>query len=81
MVLTFYLINMDKELEKINALMHKYAKQLDVKIVSSHEMTVKEMYDKCPNILLDLITYHGGSDLIAKMLMGYEELYNQSQNR
>lgn len=81
MVLTFNLINMDKELEKSNTLMHKYAKQLDVKIVSSHEMTVKEMYDKCPNILLDLITHHGGSDLIAKMLMGYEELYNQSKNR
>lgn len=81
MVLTFNIKHMDKESDKISTLMHKYAKQLDVKIESSHEMTVKEMYDKCPFILLDLITHHGGSDLIAKMLMGYEELYNQSQNR
>lgn len=68
--------------EEDNLLYHvyKHCKYLDVKIENTHEFTMKEMVAICPMILIDLIKAKGGKDYIAKVLIGYEELYNQ-QNK
>ena len=68
--------------EEDNLLYHvyKHCRHLDVKIENNYEFTMKEMVNICPMILIDLIKAKGGTDYIAKVLIGYEELYNQ-QNK
>lgn len=60
--------------------MHKYCPNLDVKMNGHHEFSIKELYNMCPEILLDLLALNGGTEYIAKILIGYEELYNQEQS-
>lgn len=59
--------------------MHKHCPHLDIKMNGHHEFTIKELYNMCPEILLDLLALNGGVDYIAQILIGYEELYNQEQ--
>jgi hypothetical protein len=59
--------------------MHKHCPHLDIKMNGQHEFTIKELYNMCPEILLDLLALNGGVDYIAQVLIGYEELYNQQQ--
>ena len=60
---------------------HKHCRHLDIKIESDHEFTMKEMVNICPNILIDLVKNKGGLDYIARVLIGYEELYNQQKQK
>lgn len=59
--------------------MHKHCPHLDVKMNGEHEFSIKELYHLCPAILLDLLDLNGGSEYIAQVLIGYDELYNQQQ--
>lgn len=71
------------KLNKEDALMYqvyKHCRYLDVKIEDNYEFTMKKMVNICPMILIDLIKAKGGVDYIARVLIGYEELYNQ-QNK
>lgn len=68
------------EENKLAFQVYKHCRHLDVKIEINHEFTMKEMVNICPMILIDLIKTKGGTDYIAKVLIGYEELYNQ-QNK
>ena len=67
------------ESDELRYNMHKYCSRLDIRMNGWHEFTIKELYEKCPEILLDLLDLNGGSDYIAQILIGYEELYNQQQ--
>ena len=60
--------------------MHRHCPHLDVRMNGHHEFTIKELYNMCPEILLDLLALNGGVDYIAQILIGYEELYNQEQS-
>lgn len=60
--------------------MHRHCPHLDVKLSGHHEFTIKELYNMCPEILLDLLDLNGGTEYIAQILIGYEELYNQEQS-
>lgn len=60
--------------------MHKHCPHLDLRMNGFHEFTIKELYNMCPEILLDLLDLNGGVDYIAQILIGYEELYNQEQS-
>ena len=60
--------------------MHRHCPHLDVRLSGHHEFTIKELYNMCPEILLDLLALNGGVDYIAQILIGYEELYNQEQS-
>ena len=59
--------------------MHKYCPVLDIKMNGHHEFTISQLYNMCPEILLDLLELNGGVDYIAQILIGYEELYKQEQ--
>ena len=59
--------------------MHQHCPHLDVKMNGHHEFTIKELYNMCPAILLDLLELNGGVEYIAQVLIGYDELYNQQQ--
>lgn len=60
--------------------MHRHCPYLDVRMNGHHEFTIKELYNMCPEILLDLLALNGGVEYIAQILIGYEELYNQEQS-
>jgi len=60
--------------------MHRHCPYLNVRMNGHHEFTIKELYDLCPEILLDLLALNGGVEYIAQILIGYEELYNQEQS-
>ena len=60
--------------------MHKHCPHLDIRMNGHHEFTIKELYNMCPEILLDLLDLNGGVEYIAQILIGYEELYNQEQS-
>lgn len=68
------------EEDKLKFQVYKHCRHLDIKIEINHEFTMKEMVNICPMILIDLIKTKGGIDYLAKVLIGYEELYNQ-QNK
>jgi hypothetical protein len=68
------------EEDKLKFQVYKHCRHLDIKIESNYEFTMKEMVNICPMILIDLIKNKGGIDYLAKVLIGYEELYNQ-QNK
>ena len=65
------------EIDELCFYMHKYCPNLNVKMNEEHNFTIKELYNLCPAILLDLLELNGGTDYIAQILIGYEELYNQ----
>ena len=67
------------EIDELCFYMHKYCPNLNVKMNLEHNFTIKELYNLCPAILLDLLELNGGVDYIAQILIGYEELYNQEQ--
>lgn len=67
------------ESDELRFYMHKHCPHLDVKMNGGHEFTIKELYHLCPEMLLDLLELNGGSEYIAQVLIGYEELYNQQQ--
>jgi hypothetical protein len=67
--------------DKLAFQVYKNCRHLDVKIEVNHEFTMKEMVNICPNILINLVENKGGLDYIAKVLIGYEELYNQQNNK
>ena len=67
------------DLDTLCFYMHKHCRFLDVKMNPEHKFTIKELYNLCPAILLDLLELNGGIDYIAKVLTGYEHLYNQDQ--
>jgi hypothetical protein len=64
-------------IDEVKFLMHTSLKNLDVKINNNHEFTIKELYEKCPRILEDLLDYYGGAGFISQLLSGVTELYNQ----
>jgi len=68
------------EEDKLKFQVYKHCRHLDIKIENNHEFTMKEMVNICPMILIDLIKTKGGIDYLVKVLIGYEELYNQ-QNK
>lgn len=68
------------ELDELCYHMHKHCPHLNVRMSGHHEFTIKELYNMCPEILLDLLDLNGGTDYIAQILIGYEELYNQEQS-
>jgi hypothetical protein len=59
--------------------MHQHCPHLDVKMNGHHEFTIKELYNMCPEILIDLLELNGGIEFIAHILIGCEELYNQQK--
>ena len=67
------------DLDTLCFYMHRHCRFLDVKMNPEHKFTIKELYNLCPAILLDLLELNGGIDYIAKVLTGYEHLYNQDQ--
>ena len=67
------------EIDELCYYMHKHCSHLDVKMNYEHKFTIKELYNLCPAMLLDLLDLNGGVDYIAQMLIGYDELYNQEQ--
>jgi hypothetical protein len=67
------------EIDELTYQMHKHCPHLNIKMNGHHEFTIKELYNLCPEILLDLLALNGGEDYIAQILIGYEELYNQEQ--
>ena len=67
------------EIDELCYQMHKHCPHLDIKMNGHHEFTIKELYNMCPEILLDLLELNGGVDYIAQILIGYEELYKQEQ--
>lgn len=67
--------------DKLAFQVYKHCRHLDVKIEVNHEFTMKEMVNICPMILIDLIKTKGGTDYLTKVLIGYEELYNQQKQK
>lgn len=63
------------ELDHLIYRMHKHCPHLNIKMKREHELTIKEMYETYPNILYDILESNGGVDYIAKLLIGYDELY------
>jgi hypothetical protein len=68
------------EPDELRFYMHRYCPNLEVKLKSNHEFTIKWMYRLCPEILLELLEKNGGVNCLAKVLIGCEELYNQQIN-
>jgi hypothetical protein len=68
------------EEDKLKYQVCKHCRHLDIKMESNYEFTMKEMVNICPMILIDLIKNKGGIEYLAKIMIGYEELYNQ-QNK
>lgn len=60
--------------------MHRHCPHLNIRMNGHHEFTIKELYNLCPEILLDLLELNGGIEYIAQILIGYEELYHQEQS-
>jgi hypothetical protein len=78
-VLSDYEMNLF-ELDELRFYMHKYCPNLDVKMKSNHEFSIRWLYNMCPEVLLELLEKNGGVNCLANILIGYDELYNQQIN-
>jgi hypothetical protein len=59
--------------------MHKHAPRLHVKMHSTFQKTIAEMYEFDYHMLYDLLLLKGGKMYLGQILAGVEELYNQEQ--
>lgn len=57
--------------------MHKHAPHLKIKLDYASNRTIAEIYEFDPTTLYHLLIQRGGSLYLAKVLLGYETLYNQ----
>lgn len=69
------------EEDKFRFLLHKYAPLLTMKLDDNHKLTISELYKADPYICMQVIDWHGGLELLSKIIKSYEKSFTEMYER